>query len=811
MRFPTLYFDWLQKDNPTGAVDQLPELRNTFDTSVPGIYCIGDLTGIPLIKLAAESGHDLIERLAQNERFTNERHRNSDPDTYDLVIVGAGPSGISASLHAQELGMRHVVLESTRMFSTIVNFPAGKPIYVTPEEPPMRSALQFSDGTKETLLEQLDGDVQDKPLPVRENETAKRIVEQNGRFVVESDKGRYAALRVVVAIGKNGNPRRLGVPGERLPKVFTRLIDPGEHSGQRVLVVGGGDSAVEAAVALARSGAKVTLSYRRAELSRPKEHNIAAFEKAVASGSIEPVFESTVREITDDAVVLNTRSGERTVENDAVFGLIGTEIPIAFFKRSGIRMAREKRPVDWIMLATLLLFSCVLYFGKKAPVTGVHSLGDFLRVPSRMSGMSWPNATNAVLAWLSYLGMLAGGLFLTGYVAAHPHRFFDTAWNTTKHLFYAAMFLLFGYVYFSHNLNGTPVLGYDPGFWYTTMYSLTIVIFGFRRIHVNPTGYIRRQTYALMAIQVVPLFILPVFVFPALGAHGLLGGWVMTNVFPGESYWRAYGFVLAWPLFIYNLATGQPTVFWLVVGLIQTFAIIPWLNYRWGKGAYCGWICSCGALAETLGDEYRTKAPHGFAAKKGDNAGQVVLWFAAALTLAVAPQAWTGWHIPGADTLKSTYEILVDIVFAGVLGLGVYFFLSGRFWCRFLCPLAALMHIYTRFSLYRIRADKKRCISCNVCTKVCHMGIDVMGYANRGVPMNDVECVRCSACVVNCPMQVLTFGSVDRIDLDNTRYRQKPVPLQTDWSSGLSESGLRTLLEQRPEKHERKQPAAVDD
>ncbi|MBD3239982.1 MAG: 4Fe-4S binding protein, partial [Chitinivibrionales bacterium] len=619
---------------------------------------------------------------------------------------------------------------------------------------------------------------------------------------------RYAALRVIVAIGKNGNPRRLDVPGERLPKVFTRLIDPGEHTGQRVMVVGGGDSAVEAAVALARAGADVTLSYRRPALSRPKEHNIAAFDEAVTHGRVAPIFESTVREITDDAVVLETPEGEKTIENDAVFSLIGTEIPIAFFKRSGIRMAGEKRAVDWVMLATLLLFSCVLYFGKKAPVTEVHSLSEFLGVPGRMASFPWSSAANAVLAWLSYIGMIAGGLFLGGYVVTHPGRFFDNAWNTAKNTFYMAMFLLFGFVYFSHNLNGVALLGHEPGFWYTAMYSLTIVMFGLRRIHVNPTGYIRRQTYALMTIQVVPLFILPVFVFPALGAHGLLGDWVMTNVFPGESYWRAYGFILAWPLFIHNLATGQPTLFWLALGLVQTFAIIPWLNYLWGKGAYCGWICSCGALAETLGDEYRTKAPHGFAAKRADNAGQLVLWFAGIMTGAVALQAWTGWHIPGTGALKDIYEIVVDIVFAGVLGLGVYFFLSGRFWCRFLCPLAALMHIYTRFSLYRIRSNKKRCISCNICTKVCHMGIDVMGYANKGVPMNDVECVRCSACVINCPMQVLTFGKIDRIDLDNVRYKERPVPLQTSWASGLSDGDLRKLLaEERQKKHEQELPA----
>jgi polyferredoxin len=111
--------------------------------------------------------------------------------------------------------------------------------------------------------------------------------------------------------------------------------------------------------------------------------------------------------------------------------------------------------------------------------------------------------------------------------------------------------------------------------------------------------------------------------------------------------------------------------------------------------------------------------------------------------------------------LKINYAWLVDVVLAGMIGYGVYFWLSGRFWCRFFCPLAALMHIYHRFSRFRILADKKKCISCNVCTSVCHQGIDVMSFAQQGKPMEDPECVRCSACVQSCPTGVLEFGQVD--------------------------------------------------
>jgi NosR/NirI family nitrous oxide reductase transcriptional regulator len=234
--------------------------------------------------------------------------------------------------------------------------------------------------------------------------------------------------------------------------------------------------------------------------------------------------------------------------------------------------------------------------------------------------------------------------------------------------------------------------------------------------------------------------------------------------------------VLAWPLFIWNLFTNQPLMWWLVISFVQTFVLIPLIIWKWGKGAYCSWICSCGALAETMGDGHRQKMPHGPIWNRMNMVGQVVL--GAALLLLVArivswswPQSGFGitakkfyaaflnnWSVFG---IQLDYYHVVDIFMAGIIGVGLYFWFSGRVWCRFACPLAALMHIYTRFSRFRIFADKPKCISCNVCTSVCHQGIDVMNFANKGLPMNDPECVRCSACVQMCPTGTLSFGRMD--------------------------------------------------
>jgi polyferredoxin len=220
---------------------------------------------------------------------------------------------------------------------------------------------------------------------------------------------------------------------------------------------------------------------------------------------------------------------------------------------------------------------------------------------------------------------------------------------------------------------------------------------------------------------------------------------------------------------------------WLVIGTIQTFVIIPLIVWRWGKGAYCGWICSCGALAETMGDTHRHKMPHGPTWNRLAMLGQVFLWIATILLLLRV----ITWILPGTNWIDTVYNTALagrhangaeiggvmrylnfawidDLLWAGIFGVCFYFWFSGRIWCRFACPLAALMHIYARFSRFRIIAEKKKCISCNVCTSVCHQGIDIMNFANKGLPMEDPQCVRCSACVQSCPTGVLQFGRVNR-------------------------------------------------
>jgi polyferredoxin len=230
--------------------------------------------------------------------------------------------------------------------------------------------------------------------------------------------------------------------------------------------------------------------------------------------------------------------------------------------------------------------------------------------------------------------------------------------------------------------------------------------------------------------------------------------------------------------------SDQPLAAWLGISFAQTFVLIPLMVRRWGKGAYCGWICSCGALAETLGDTVRDRMPHGRRWNRLNLIGQGILVFAFALLLLravswIAPTSAAGewaragfmaaglgrhadWSPIGGLGAYLNYAWTVDLLLAGILGVGLYAHFSGRTWCRFGCPLAALMNVYAKFGTrFRILPDAKRCISCNLCTTQCHQGIDVMDFAQRGVPMDDPQCVRCSACIHTCPTAALAFGTVD--------------------------------------------------
>ncbi len=728
------YYRWLHGKWPAGKVEKAPEINADGSTNVPGVYVVGDLTGIPLLKFSSDTGARAVRTIADESGF---RAGTGGDGVVDLAIIGAGVAGLAAAMEASKRGLSYTLFEAKQAFSTVIDFPKGKPIYTYPTDMTPTGDLQFKTDVKEDLVEELEG-YRTKNGIETTAATVERIARKGGQLeVVTAEGGPHRAQRVIVAIGRSGNYRSLGVPGEELDKVHHRLHDPKDYCDQRVLVVGGGDSAMETAIALGNCGSTVTLSYRKPEFSRPKPENVEKL-KALADagegrGSVELLMGSRVKEIRDVEVGVELADGgERTVENDAVFAMIGREAPLEFFRKSGIKISGERDAKFWITLAVILAAFTVVYQWKKG--------GTWLPINEFFKKRDW-FPFNFGEWWVSL-----GGIF-----------------NEPSHLL--------GTLRYSVG---------DPGFYYSMLYCTLIVVFGIRRIRMRRTPYVTKQTTALAAFQVIPLFLIPYILLPWAGFNGWFDGGfgkgVADELFPevnygtGREYWRAFGLILAWPLFIWNVFTAQPMWTWLIISLVQTFVIIPLIIYRWGKGAYCGFICSCGAMAETLGDSHRQKMPHGPIWNKLNMIGQVFLAFAFLIFFArVGSWIWPDSFLKDAfaiglngstdgTVMPWSYAWFVDLLWAGIIGFGLYFHFSGRVWCRFACPLAALMHVYARFTRFRIFAEKKKCISCNVCTSVCHQGIDVMSFANKGEPMADPECVRCSACVQSCPTGVLEFG-----------------------------------------------------
>ncbi|MCG3205332.1 MAG: Ferredoxin--NADP reductase [Elusimicrobia bacterium] len=766
------YFHWLHGQWPAGHVEKLPELQKDGSTNISGLYVVGDLQGIPLLKFSIDSGTKAVRSLYADKKIqaTKTSHPpaalpQTGQSVYDLVIIGGGVSGMAAALEAKKFGLNYIVLEASEPFSTVVNFPKAKPIFTYPNDMRPAGDLIVSAQVKEPLIEELKRQTHGK-VETRTS-FAERTVKKGNIFEINlRGEPPIQAQRVIVAIGRSGNFRKLGVPGEELDKVYNRLHDPQDYAGKNCLVVGGGDSALETAIALTKAGANVTLSYRKPDFARAKPENIEMVQMlakdpqaeakvsnpiservTTATGSFMPEAPSTgqlrlrtssvVKKIASDSVTLQTAAGgEEQIPNDVVFTMIGREAPLDFFRRSGIHITGEWSASRITTLALSLAAFTFVYHWKKTGING------FDHIP------------------------LLRGITKIGDIFAQ-HQWFP--YNITAHWKNAVSPL-------AQTLKIT--LG-EPGFYYSLAYCLIIVGFGYKRIRTRATPYVKAQTWTLALVQIIPLFLLPYIVLPWMGHAGAFDSGFLKKMadalFPiadyghGREYWRSFGLILAWPLFFWNVFTHQPMWAWLFISAVQTFVVIPGIIYFWGKGAYCGWICSCGALAETLGDSHRTKMPHGPFWNKLNMAGQVILFAAFALLLfRILGWMQVGWAEKAYDYIFHdlpvfNYVWFVDLFLAGIIGVGLYFHFSGRVWCRFFCPLAALMHIYSRFSRFGIISNKKKCISCNVCTSVCHMGIDVMNFANKGLSMQDPQCVRCSACVSSCPTGVLNFGQVDKI------------------------------------------------
>jgi thioredoxin reductase (NADPH) len=310
---------------------EIPVLNPRFETNVPGMFVAGELGGMGLIRNALEQGRQAIEAI--------HAARRASADALDVLIVGAGPAGFAASLTALSKRMRFITVEQESLGGCVFQYPRGKVVMTAPAQLPLVGSVNLRNTNKEQLL-QFWRDAEHKSgVKINYHERVDRIEPGADGFTVHTSKRNYRANSVLLAIGRRGTPRKLGVPGEELSKVVYRLIDPVQYSGQHVLVVGGGDSALEAAASVAELGdASVLLSYRGEAFARAKQRNRERVMAAERSGSLRVLLGSNVKQIDPDAVVIETAGKELRLRNDAVIVSAGGVLPTEFLRGIGIQV-----------------------------------------------------------------------------------------------------------------------------------------------------------------------------------------------------------------------------------------------------------------------------------------------------------------------------------------------------------------------------------------------------------------------------------------------------------------------------------------
>lgn len=695
-----------------------PILDDNYQSNVPGLYLIGDIAGAPVVKLAMEQGCKVAQHFAKTVS------RTSGNEVLDVLVVGAGAAGLSAALEAQRLGFQVAVLEKGKIGNTILELPLGKWIYTEPNDRPAVGPLPLRETTNDKLVSDWERHVRASGLQVFTDEPLKSLERlPDGTFRATTTNRSQLARRVVVAVGKSGSPRKLGVPGEDLPQVQHRLYNPNKYQGERIVVVGGGNSAVEAAISLAANN-QVVLAHRGTTLHRISKENA----RRLKASPVEVRNEAKVTAFGETSYTLN---GAKEPYNTA-FVLIGSDPPFEFLRSLGVRFETDWTGKPWLAagLTAAAFAALALFAGQSAPwlVAALISLAILLGMG--IKGDRW--------ALLGFTVLLCYTIY--GAKKAPGYEFWPyTGWGSQALAFF----------------------GRPWSFWYTVLYTGLMTVFGIQAM--KRWGFDKKDTFqvwryiSLLAFQWIFFFLIPEYLFRWAVDYRWVGDQLAADPNFAQNAWRSYGLVYAWPLFFYTFF-DSPSQIWMIWGGLLSFVILPVLVLFHGK-RYCSFVCGCGGLAETVGDRWRHLAPKGPASLKWERMNVVVLAAAVAITVLVLVGHSAG--IQG----RAWYSLIADTWLVGIVPVALYPFFGGKIWCRYWCPLAKMMEVFssvfTRFKASRFAIHSNdRCIACGECSRYCQVGIDVMQFALKQETLTNANssCIGCGICVTACPMKVLSFA-----------------------------------------------------
>lgn len=311
----------------------LPQISPDFETNMPGIYIAGELGGMGLIRNAVTQGREAVENISK-------KINKAIKADYDLIVVGAGPAGISATLTAKKAGLNVLTLEQESLGGTVFTYPRSKIVMTSPMDLPLYGKVKLKETTKTELLELWNTVLSKNNIKIKENTKAETITRESNVYTVHTNHSEtFSTQTVLLALGRRGTPRKLNIPGEMSEKVAYRLLDPELIKNKKVLVVGGGDSAIESALLLANDN-KVTLSYRNDKFNRLKSKNLALINSAMQTGLVDVKFSTNVKLINPENVIITDTDSktEIVLDNDLVYIFAGGEMPTDFLRKIGIEI-----------------------------------------------------------------------------------------------------------------------------------------------------------------------------------------------------------------------------------------------------------------------------------------------------------------------------------------------------------------------------------------------------------------------------------------------------------------------------------------